>query len=94
MWSPDNSSNSYATGTGARPKKFENTDFLRVKDITFGYNIPAKYISRIGFSSFNVYVSTRNPFTITSFTGLDPELADGRNIPLMRETLFGIKFSF
>ena len=94
MWSPDNSSNSYATGTGARPKKFENADFMRVKDITLGYTIPARYISRAGFSNFNVYISARNPLTFTGFTGLDPELDDGRNIPLMRETLVGLKFSF
>jgi len=97
MWSPITAANAYVTGGGGgstRPSKFEKTDFLRVKDVTLGYNLPKKYVEVIGLSNLNVYVSVRNLLTVTNYGGLDPELADNRNTPLNREYMFGLKFSF
>ena len=94
MWSPDNQANSYYTGTGDRPTKYENANFMRVKDITLGYTIPKKYISKMWLSKLDVYASARNPWTVTSFNGLDPEMQDGRKIPMNRELIFGLRCSF
>ena len=94
MWSPINASNAYLTGSNNRPSKYERTDFLRVKDITLGYNLPKQFIGKIGLSDLNIYFSVRNLLTVTNYGGLDPEMADNRNIPLNREYMFGLKFSF
>ncbi|MCL2098021.1 MAG: TonB-dependent receptor [Bacteroidales bacterium] len=96
MWSTDNQANAYVTGSNNRPRKYEKTDFLRVKDLTLSYTIPTQYIGKIGLSNLNVYVSVRNLWTITGFGGMDPELSGDRDraVPLNRELMFGLKLSF
>jgi TonB-linked SusC/RagA family outer membrane protein len=50
----------------------ENADYLRITDITLGYNF--KNIEIPYVSSIRLYVQARNPFTFTSYSGLDPEV--------------------
>ncbi len=47
----------------------ENASYLRLKNLTFGYTIPIKRIVR----SFRVYFSAENLFTVTGYSGWDPE---------------------
>jgi TonB-dependent starch-binding outer membrane protein SusC len=51
----------------------EKGDFVKLDNITLGYNVPLKnkYIRGL-----RVYVSARNVATITGYNGLDPELED------------------
>jgi hypothetical protein len=69
----------------------ENGSYLRFKTITLSYNINSKFLSRLGLSSANVYVSGNNLITITKYKGFDPEVnsygssnnsSDNRNISL------------
>lgn len=48
----------------------ENASFLRLKNVTLGYTIPFKKV----VSSCRVYVSAENLFTITGYSGWDPEV--------------------
>lgn len=58
-----------------RPSRFlEDGSYIRLKNITFGYSLPAVFAKRIGMSSARVYVSGQNVLTFTNYTGLDPEL--------------------
>ncbi|WP_461630343.1 SusC/RagA family TonB-linked outer membrane protein [Labilibaculum euxinus] len=50
----------------------ENADYLRITDITLGYNFKDIKIPYV--SSIRMYVQARNPFTFTSYSGLDPEV--------------------
>lgn len=69
----------------------ENGSYLRFKTITLSYNINSKYLSRLGLSSANVYVSGNNLLTLTKYKGFDPEVnsygssnnsSDNRNVSL------------
>lgn len=51
---------------------YEKTWFIRCRNITLGYNIPIKTSKHI-LSNIRVYFDVNNPFTITPYTGLDPE---------------------
>ena len=51
---------------------YEKTWFIRCRNITLGYNIPIKTSKHI-LSNVRVYFDVNNPFTITPYTGLDPE---------------------
>ena len=51
----------------------EKGDYLRLKNITFGYTYKPKS-KFIGLSSIRAYAQVQNPFVITAFTGLDPEI--------------------
>lgn len=52
----------------------EDASFLRLQSLTLGYNLPQKLLSRIGVRSFKAIASATNLFTITKYTGYDPEV--------------------
>jgi TonB-dependent starch-binding outer membrane protein SusC len=66
--------NSYAMESGS---------FLRCRNLTIGYSIVSNTLKRLHFDKFRVYVQALNLFTITKYSGLDPELNPGTN------TVFG-----
>jgi len=74
-WSPTNPNNEYASAAqGSRlpvsDRFVEDGSYLRCKNITLGYTLPKfKGIERI-----RVYASANNLFTITKYSGFDPEV--------------------
>ena len=57
----------------------ENGSYLKLKDLQIGYTLPEKVSNRIGLSTTRIYIAGSNLFTITKYTGLDPELGGGVN---------------
>lgn len=52
----------------------ENGSFLRMKSLVLGYTFPIAQLKRLKVDRFRIYVQAANLFTITKYTGLDPEL--------------------
>ena len=52
----------------------EDGSYLRLKNVQLGYRLPAHLMSRAGISGIRFFVSAQNIFTVTKYTGLDPEL--------------------
>jgi TonB-linked SusC/RagA family outer membrane protein len=65
----------------------ENGSYLRLKSLNIGYSISPQILKRIGVDKLRIYVQGANLFTLTKYTGLDPEL-QGSN--LGDQTNFGI----
>ena len=61
----------------------ESGSFLRCRNLTIGYTITSNTLKRLHFDKFRVYVQALNLFTVTNYSGLDPELNPGTN------TVFG-----
>ena len=61
----------------------ESGSFLRCRNLTIGYTIVSSTLKRLRFDKFRVYVQALNLFTVTNYSGLDPELNPGTN------TVFG-----
>lgn len=57
----------------------EKGDFLRLKNITLGYTLPKNVTDAVRMTNARIYVTGQNVFTITKYSGLNPELgfADG-----------------
>lgn len=53
--------------------------YLRLRNLSLGYTIPSNVTQRISISKFRVYVQAQNLFTITDYTGLDPEITTQLN---------------
>jgi len=51
----------------------EDGSYVRLKNITLGYNFPKNIASKILAKQIRVYISAQNLFTITKYKGLDPE---------------------
>lgn len=48
--------------------------YLRLKNLSLGYTIPANALRRLYIDRFRFYVQAQNLFTVTKYTGLDPEI--------------------
>ena len=76
----------------------QNASYLRMKNLTFGWNLPKQWISKVFLSGASVYVSGENLFEFTKVKGpYDPEAARGNGTmlyPFMRTYSFGINLTF
>lgn len=84
----------------------ENADYLRVQNITLGYDFK-KLFTRIPLEQLRFYMSAQNLFTITGYSGMDPEVgthgdygnswASGIDVgfyPSPRTFMFGVNLKF
>jgi TonB-dependent starch-binding outer membrane protein SusC len=52
----------------------EDASFLRMKSLQLGYTIPTSVTNKAGIGNLEVYLQGSNLFTITKYSGLDPEV--------------------
>jgi TonB-linked SusC/RagA family outer membrane protein len=89
-WTPTNPSNRYArvtynddvSGNNVASSVYvENGSYLRLKNFTVGYTLPAALVKKLSLTKVRFYVSGQNLFTITGYSGIDPEIgtASGTN---------------
>ncbi|MFS4455696.1 SusC/RagA family TonB-linked outer membrane protein [Maribacter sp. 2304DJ31-5] len=57
-----------------------STDYIRLKTVRLGYNLPTNLIDTLGISNINLYVVANNVFTISDWPGLDPEVVNADNL--------------
>jgi len=48
--------------------------YLRLKNLSIGYSLPPNVLKRAGIDRLRIYIQAQNLFTITKYTGLDPEI--------------------
>lgn len=60
--------------TRVSDRYLEDGSYIRIRSITLGYNIPAAVAQKIKFASIRVYTRVQNAFTITNYSGFDPEV--------------------
>lgn len=76
----------------------ENASFMRLKALTLNYMLPEKWMKKTKFmKTAKVFAVGRNLFTITKFTGYDPEPDSNLtlfNYPNTRQYVFGIEVTF
>ncbi len=76
----------------------EDGSFLRLKNVRLGYTLPASVLSRFQVQSVRLYAQVTNLFTLTKYSGLDPELNSSGSYmgldrgawPTPRQFMFGL----
>ena len=53
----------------------EDASYFKFKTITLGYNIPKSLLSKINVEGARIYMSLDNFFTLTDYSGYDPEFS-------------------
>lgn len=53
----------------------EDGSYLRLKNVSIGYNLPSSWLARYHLERLRVYVSGTNLWTLTKYTGSDPEVS-------------------
>jgi TonB-dependent starch-binding outer membrane protein SusC len=84
----------------------EDGSYLRLKNITFTYNIPVDVLSKLHLSRLSVYFTAANLVTFTKYSGYDAEVSsfnaggagglgiDLSNYPTAKTFLFGVNITF
>lgn len=81
----------------------ENGSYFRMKDISIGYNFSRKGLDKWGVEKLRLYVAGNNLITVTGYSGLDPDFAngniwnsgtDGFAYPNTRSVMFGLDLTF
>lgn len=98
-WAHDNPTGKYPTSIMNpydRDSDFwlEKADFLRCKNITLGYTLPKiKNLDKV-IQSLRVYGDVQNPFVITKYSGVDPEMDSMAAYPTQLTVSFGVDITF
>lgn len=105
-WTPENPNATHpqpifgGNNEAHRPSSrfIEDVSFLRIRNITTGYRLPASTVEKLKLTGLEVFVSGDNLFTFTNFSGLDPEAAifgnTGSQYPLPRRISIGLNLNF
>ncbi len=87
----------------------EKGSYLRLKNIQLSYTLPAALQKNLGLGTSQIYVQGQNLFTLTKYTGLDPEInlrrsgesgqdthlgVDEGAYPVSRNLIVGLRLSF
>ncbi len=54
-------------------------DFVKLRNVTIGYNLPASLLSRAKISTIRLYASGQNLAILTKYPGPDPEVSSNGN---------------
>jgi TonB-linked SusC/RagA family outer membrane protein len=65
----------------------EDASFLRLKNVTLGYNMPQALLKKIKLSNIRLYLTGENLYTLTNYTGFDPEVSSRLNLLSGYETI-------
>ena len=110
-WTPTNTgatvpkasnTSNFSTNTESLSYYVEDGSFVRLKNLQIGYNFPAVAANRIGMKNLRIYLQGTNLFTITNYSGLDPEISGGDtsfgvdegNFPVVKQYLIGLNIGF
>ncbi|HCT94276.1 MAG: SusC/RagA family TonB-linked outer membrane protein [Bacteroidetes bacterium GWE2_39_28] len=73
-------------------------DYLRLKTVTLGYNIPKNIVNKINVSSARVFFNGMNLWTLAAHKVYDPEVNEygsrGWETPIGKTYTFGVELSF
>lgn len=81
----------------------ENGSYMRLKNLQLGYNFPEAWLRAAHIPQLRFYVAAQNLFTVTKYTGLDPEMGstDGKLMgidqgyyPQTRTLMLGLNVKF
>jgi TonB-linked SusC/RagA family outer membrane protein len=71
----------------------ENGSYMKLKNLQLGYTLPTAFSGKLRMRNFRVYLQAQDLFTITKYTGADPE-ALGYPYPIPRTFTFGANVGF
>jgi hypothetical protein len=111
-WTPSNlnasspiftNKSNFSTDTQPNSWYVENGSYLRMTNLAVGYNVPKDMLQKLGMKTARLSFSTNNVFTVTGYSGLDPQVGgqadtnfgiDIGNYPVTRSYNVMVKLGF
>ena len=93
----------FSTDTQPNSWYVEDGSYLRMTNLTLGYNVPKDMLSKLKLRTARIAFSTNNLFTVTGYSGLDPQVGgqadtnfgiDIGNYPVTRSYNLSVKLGF
>ena len=92
------------TGMKMSDRYIDDASYIRIANVSLGYNFPNSFLQKTGIAGLRVYVSGDNLFTLTNYRGFNPEVSDKSSnlmpgfdwgcYPLARTISTGVKVTF
>jgi len=110
-WTPENPSNLYPRANRSADylhmstRYLEDGSYIRIKTVTLAYDLPEKLMKTLRMKKVKVYVTAQNLYTITKYSGFDPEVGsfgmdntrmgyDFGSYPSVKTYIFGASINF
>jgi hypothetical protein len=100
----------FYNAAGTNTRYMQDVSYIRLKNLQVGYNLPSKWINKIGMKKAAIYFSgenlwtwspmykmTRNLDVTANIYGKDQEMGssgDGYNYPSLKSYSFGLNITF
>lgn len=84
-----------ATYFGSSSAVWGDGSFIRLKNISVSYSLPATALKKVGLKGCNIYINAQNIFTITGYKFGDPETPGQLYaVPIQRTVVGGLSLDF
>jgi TonB-linked SusC/RagA family outer membrane protein len=103
-WTPDNHNATYpritrSSTTNNQVSSFwlQDASYVRLKNVSLGYTLPATWLDKLGLERIYVYLSGENLLTFSGLEGIDPEapsVGRGAYYANNKKVSLGLKVSF
>jgi TonB-dependent starch-binding outer membrane protein SusC len=110
-WTPANTDTDIPRASSTRPanrisnRQIEDGSYLRLKNVQLAYNLSKSLIQKLKMESLRVYVTGQNLWTLTNYSGFDPEVSrfgqdnqsqgfDYASYPAAKTLMVGINVGF
>lgn len=101
-WTPENTDAYYPAPNWNKwvnreksTRYMQDGSYLRMKNITLGYNLPKSVLAKLGLTKLRLYVTGENLFTFTDLMdGYDPETINSLTYPITKKVALGLNLTF
>ncbi|SKC15804.1 SusC/RagA family TonB-linked outer membrane protein [Dyadobacter psychrophilus] len=102
-WTPENPTNAFPRPNSSYSTTnylYQSTlgyvkgSFVKIRDVSLGYNIPSPLTKKIGVGRVRVYGTLQNYFTFSKIKDYDPERGGDLSFPLVKQMIFGVNIDF
>ena len=101
-WSPNNPNATYSNPWVGTPvpgaRRFFQRNFTRVQDVSLAYGLNKDLLKKLNAQAVKIFVSAKNPITLTDWEGWDPETGQGvssyQPFPVMKSYAVGLELTF
>jgi len=97
-WTPENPQGSFPRPGAETPYRstinYMDASFLKLRNATVGYTLPANIAQTLSMRSLRLYLSGRNLYTWTKADNYDPERGGAASYPMTRLLVVGVDLQF
>lgn len=84
---------SLATVAGSSDAGWEDASYIRLKNVSLSWQLPEKLAKSAHIRNCTLFMQGQNLWTVTGYSGLDPETKSSQSLPALRVITMGLKVS-